>query len=112
MRDLSVDFFKNNQILVALIFIHFELILVHGDRHGSSFSFLQADNHFSQPRLLKRLSFLYHVFLAFISLILGLIIISLLLLVLGFLVLIYLTWNISLHALFALKVSVEKSTVI
>jgi hypothetical protein len=25
--------------------IHFELILVQGNRHGSSFSFLQMDNH-------------------------------------------------------------------
>jgi hypothetical protein len=38
--------------------IHFELLLVQGDKHGSSFSFLQADNHFSQQHLLKRLSFL------------------------------------------------------
>jgi hypothetical protein len=27
--------------------IHFELILVQGDRHGSHFSFLQTGNHFS-----------------------------------------------------------------
>jgi hypothetical protein len=32
--------------LILRSLIHFELILVEGDRHGSSFSFLQADNHF------------------------------------------------------------------
>jgi hypothetical protein len=43
--------------------IHIGLILVQGDRHGSSFIFLQMDNHFSQQHLLKRLSFLQHMFL-------------------------------------------------
>jgi hypothetical protein len=47
--------------------IHFELIPVQGDRHGSSFIFLQMDNHFSQQHLLKKLSFLYHMFLAPLS---------------------------------------------
>jgi hypothetical protein len=42
--------------------VHFELILVQGDRHGSSFSFLQMCNHFSQQHLVKRLSFLHLVF--------------------------------------------------
>jgi hypothetical protein len=37
--------------------IYFQLILVQGDKHGSSFSFLQTDNHISQQHLLKRLSF-------------------------------------------------------
>jgi hypothetical protein len=41
--------------LILRSLIHFQLILVQGDRHGSSFSFLQADNHFSQKHLLKRL---------------------------------------------------------
>jgi hypothetical protein len=41
----------------SLIFrslIHFELILIHGDKdkHGSSFSFLKADIQFSQQHLL------------------------------------------------------------
>jgi hypothetical protein len=49
--------------LILRSLIHFELILVQGDRHGSSFSFLQTDNHFSQQHLLKRLSFLQCVFL-------------------------------------------------
>jgi hypothetical protein len=30
--------------LLLRFLIHFELILIQGDRHGSSFSFLQADN--------------------------------------------------------------------
>jgi hypothetical protein len=50
--------------LILRSLIHFELILVQGDKHGSSFSFLQMDNHFSQQYLLKRLSFLYGIFLA------------------------------------------------
>jgi hypothetical protein len=37
--------------------MHFELILIQGDRHGSSFSFLQVDNHLFQQHLLKRLHF-------------------------------------------------------
>jgi hypothetical protein len=47
--------------------MHFELILVQGDRHGSSFIFLQMDNHFSQHHFLKRLSFLRRMFLAPLS---------------------------------------------
>jgi hypothetical protein len=47
--------------LIFRSLIHFELILVQGDRHGSSFSFLQADNHFSQQHLLKSLSFLHQL---------------------------------------------------
>jgi hypothetical protein len=46
---------------------HFELILVKGDIHGSSFTFLQMDNNFSQQHLLKRLSFLHRIFLAHLS---------------------------------------------
>jgi hypothetical protein len=42
-------------------------LLVEGDSIGSSFSFLQMDNHFSQKHLLKRLSFLHHIFLAPLS---------------------------------------------
>jgi hypothetical protein len=47
--------------------IHFELILVQGDKHGPSFSLLQIDNHFSQKHLLKRLSSLHRIFLAPLS---------------------------------------------
>jgi hypothetical protein len=41
---------------------HLELIFVEGERHGPSFSFLHADIQFSQKHLLKRLSFLHHMF--------------------------------------------------
>jgi hypothetical protein len=40
-----------------MFLINFELLLVQGDRHGSSFSFLQKDNHFSQQRLLLSFAF-------------------------------------------------------
>jgi hypothetical protein len=46
--------------------IHFELILVQSDKHRSSFSFLQADNQFSQQHLLKRL-FPSYVFGTFVK---------------------------------------------
>jgi hypothetical protein len=48
--------------LILRSLTHFELILIQGDQHGSSFSFLQADNHYSQQYLLKWLSFLHHMF--------------------------------------------------
>jgi hypothetical protein len=41
--------------LILRSLIHFELILVQGEKHGPSFSFLQMDYHFSQQHLLKRL---------------------------------------------------------
>jgi hypothetical protein len=53
--------------LILRFLIHFELLLVQGDKHGSSFSFLQTDKHFSQQHLLKRLSFLNCTFLAPLS---------------------------------------------
>jgi hypothetical protein len=53
--------------LILMSLIHFELILVHGDRYGSSFSFLQTGNHCSQQHLLKKLSFLHRIFLAPLS---------------------------------------------
>jgi hypothetical protein len=52
----------NNFRILGLIlrsFIHFEWILVQGDMHASSFIFIQADNHFSQQHMLKRLSSSY-----------------------------------------------------
>jgi hypothetical protein len=60
----SLLFFTNYKVfsLILRSLIHFELILVQGHRHGSSFSFLQVDNHFSQQHLLKRMSFLHHMF--------------------------------------------------
>jgi hypothetical protein len=51
-------------VLIFRSLIHFQLILVQGDRKGSSFSFLQMGNHFSQQHLLKRLSFLHCMYLA------------------------------------------------
>jgi hypothetical protein len=47
--------------------LHFEMILVQGDKHGLSFSFLQADNHLSPQYLLKTLSFLYCTLLVTLS---------------------------------------------
>jgi hypothetical protein len=49
--------------LILKSLINFELILLQNDKHESSFRFLQADNCFSQQHLLKRLSFLHHIFL-------------------------------------------------
>ena len=43
--------------------IHFEFIFVYGVRKCSSFIPLQAVNELSQHHLLKRLSFLYCIFL-------------------------------------------------
>jgi hypothetical protein len=43
---------------------HFESILVQGEKQGSSFSLLHEGNNFFQQHLLKRLSFLHHVFWA------------------------------------------------
>jgi hypothetical protein len=58
--------FKVSGVILRSL-IHFELILIQGDRHGSSFSFLKMYNHLSQQHLLKRLSFLHHIFLALLS---------------------------------------------
>ena len=43
--------------------IHFEFIFVYGVRKCSSFILLQVVDQFSQHHLLKRLSFLYCIFL-------------------------------------------------
>jgi hypothetical protein len=53
--------------LILQSLIHFELILVQGDKHGSSYIFLQADNHLSHQQFLKRLSFLHRMFLVTLS---------------------------------------------
>jgi hypothetical protein len=58
---LSCTSFKLSGLILRSL-IHFELILTQGKRHGSNFSFLHADTHFSQQHLLKRLSFLHHMF--------------------------------------------------
>jgi hypothetical protein len=47
--------------------IHFEFILVQGDKNGFRFSFLKAGIQFSQQYFLKRLSFLHHMFLVALS---------------------------------------------
>jgi hypothetical protein len=49
--------------LILRSLIHFELILVQEDKHGCIFCYLQTANQFSQKLLLKRLSFLYDIFL-------------------------------------------------
>ena len=63
-------FFSMHFIVSGLIFrplIHFELMLVCGDRQQSSYILLQVAFQFSQHHLLKRLSFLYCTFLPFSS---------------------------------------------
>jgi hypothetical protein len=62
----SCTSFQVSGLILRSLF-HFELMLVQGDRHGSSFSFLQADIHFYQQHLLKRLSFLHCMFLVPLS---------------------------------------------
>jgi hypothetical protein len=63
---LSCTNFRVSDLILRSL-IHFELILIQSDSYGSSFSFLQADNHFSQQHLLKRLSILHCMFLAPLS---------------------------------------------
>jgi hypothetical protein len=53
--------------LISRSLIHFELILVQSERHGSSFSLLHVDIQFFQQYLLKRLSFLQLMFWAPLS---------------------------------------------
>jgi hypothetical protein len=53
--------------LILRSLIHFELILLWGERHASSFSFLHVDTQFSQKHLWKRLSFLCRMFLVTLS---------------------------------------------
>jgi hypothetical protein len=63
---LSCTNFRVSGLMLRSL-IHFELILVQGDKHLSSFRFSQIDNSFSQQYLLKRLSFLHHMFWAPLS---------------------------------------------
>jgi hypothetical protein len=60
-----ISFRVSSLILRSLV--HFELILVQGDKHGSTFSILQTDNHFFQQHLLKRLFFPSYVFNTFVK---------------------------------------------
>jgi hypothetical protein len=48
-------------VLILRSLIYFELILVQGERQGSSFSLLHVAIQFSQQHLLKRVSFLHRV---------------------------------------------------
>ena len=63
-------FFSRSFIVSGLTFrslIHFEFISVHNVRKCSSFILLQVVDQFSQPHLLKRLSFLPCIFLSPLS---------------------------------------------
>jgi hypothetical protein len=68
-RVFPALFCTNFRVLCLILksLIYLEMILVQGDKNGSSFSFLQADNHFSQQHLLKRLLILHHMFLVPLS---------------------------------------------
>jgi hypothetical protein len=59
----SSSSFKVSGITLRCL-IHFELILVQGERQGSSFSLLRVDIPLSQHHLLKTLSFFQCVLLA------------------------------------------------
>jgi hypothetical protein len=50
--------------LTSRSLIHFEFMIVQGERLGSTFSLLQVEIQFSQHHLLKRLSFLQRIFWA------------------------------------------------
>jgi hypothetical protein len=53
--------------LVLRSLIYLELILVQGERQVYNFSLLHVDIQFSEHHLLKRLSFLHHMFWAPLS---------------------------------------------
>jgi hypothetical protein len=59
---LSCTSFKISGLILGSL-SHFQLILVQGERHGSSSSVLQADSYFSQQHLFTPL----YVFCAFIK---------------------------------------------
>ena len=67
MSESVLPMFSSRSFIVSgLTFrslIHFEFIFVNGVRKCSSFVLLQVVDQFSQHHLLKRLSFLYCVFL-------------------------------------------------
>ena len=66
MSESVLPKFSSRSFIVSgLIFrslIHFEFIFVDGVRKCSSFILLQRFDQFSQHCLLKRLSFLHHIF--------------------------------------------------
>jgi hypothetical protein len=53
---LSCTDFKDSCFILRSL-IHFELILVQGERHGSSFSFLHADIQFFQQTFVEKIVF-------------------------------------------------------
>ena len=70
VRSVLLMFSSRNFIVSGLTFrslIHFEFIFVYGVRKCFSFILLQVADQFSQHRLLKRLSFLYCIFLPSLS---------------------------------------------
>lgn len=54
-------------LLTFRYLFYFDFSLIPTERHCSRFKFLHTDNHFSQQYLLKRLSFLQHIFLVSLS---------------------------------------------
>ena len=67
MSESVLPMFSSRSFIVSgLTFrslIHFEFIFVYGVRKCSSFLLLQVVDQFSQPHLLKRLSFFHYIFL-------------------------------------------------
>ena len=61
----SMGFIVSGHMFRSLI--HFEFTFVYGVRKCSSFILLQVADQFSQHHLLKRLSFLYCIFLPLLS---------------------------------------------
>ena len=54
-------------VLIFRYLLHLDFSLVHGDRHGSSFSFQHIESQFFQHHLLKRLLFFQWICLAPLS---------------------------------------------
>jgi hypothetical protein len=63
---LSCSSFKISGLILRSL-MHFELILVQGDKHGPNFNFLQSDIKVSQKHLSKMLPFLHSMFLVPLS---------------------------------------------
>ena len=66
MSESVLPMFSSRSFIVSGLMlrslIHFEFIFLYGVRKCSSFILLQVADQFSQPHLLKRLSFLYCIF--------------------------------------------------
>ena len=67
MSESVLPMFSSKSFIVSRLTFrslsHFEFIFVYGVRKCSSFILLQVVDQFSQHHLLKRLSFLFYVFL-------------------------------------------------